>query len=382
MYMISERKYFLEKVNIIEKLGLDKGGLYFVFGDREKDRWSWIDLNEKWENDSLKIHGDYWSEGYWRRIDTLNNITERYRQSLGVLTSKFRYSNHINADSTMLIKVRAYNGMIDNFSVYSSKELLSQPFDMYVIRDGKVDDLVTKRSVFAVSGIGTGVRNTEINVGEYIQGVRISLDSCTREKMQGINIKDAEILSIHIMRKDEDYDENERVTLKIDNGKECLMSKDITEPLKAFDKELKAKNSFHISASAITPLGVLGMCPPWRWGFKLAKESEHDGNYGLAAIGESGDLSGFTAEFRVDNDDKLSRLLLWTRAQDENINVTVTVTDEKGSVIAEKKYDCWEERDKHVRQISVLGSWIVVKSGIRMSIMDRINMCTNEYIIP
>lgn len=380
--MIFERKHFLEKVNIIEKLGLDKDGLYLVFGDRGSDKWSWIDLNEKWEDYSLKIHGDYWSEGYWRRIETLNNITERHRQSLGALASKFRYSNHTNADSTMIIKARAYNGMIDNFYVYSSKELLSQPFDMYIIRDGKVDDLVTKRLVFAVSGTGTGIRSTEINLGEYIPGIRISLDSCTREKMQGINIKDAEILSIHIMRKDEEYDENERVTIRIDNGKECLLSKDITEPLKAFDKELKAKNSFHISATTITPLGILGICPPWRWGFKLAKESEHDGNYGLAALGESGDLSGFTAEFRVDNDDKLSRLLLWNRAQDENINVTVAVTDGKGNVIAEKKYDRWEERDRQIRQISVLGSWIVVKSGIRMSIMDRVNMCTNEYFIP
>ena len=116
--MIFERKHFLEKVNLIEKLGLDKVGLYFVFGDMEKDKWSWIDLNEKWENDSLKIHGAYWSEGPQHEIEELNSITERYRQSLGVLASKFRYSNHTNVNHTMIIKARAHSGMIDNFCVF------------------------------------------------------------------------------------------------------------------------------------------------------------------------------------------------------------------------------------------------------------------------
>lgn len=376
MYMIFERKHFLEKVNLIEKLGLDKVGLYFVFGDMEKDKWSWIDLNEKWENDSLKIHGDYWSEGPQHEIEKLNSITERYRQSLGVLTSKFRYSNHTNVNHTMIIKARAHSGMIDNFCVFSSKELLSQ----YIIRDGKVDDLVTKRLAFVISGISTDIRCTEINIGEYIPGIRMSFDSRIRDRMQGIDIEDAELLSISIMRKDEDYDENERVTLRIDNGKECLMSKDITEPLKAFESELRPGNSFHISPDdAAKRLGTIGMCPTWRWGFKLAKSSEHDGNFNLMSIGKVGGLSDFTADFRIDNDDKLSRLMLRYNAQNENMTVTIIVTDGKGNVIAEKKYGYYEERE---RNITVLGSWIVVRSGLMLSIMDSAHMCTYEYLTP
>lgn len=374
--MIFERKHFLEKVNLIEKLGLDKVGLYFVFGDMEKDKWSWIDLNEKWENDSLKIHGDYWSEGHQHEIEKLNSITERYRQSLGVLTSKFRYSNHTNVNHTMIIKARAHSGMIDNFCVFSSKELLSQ----YIIRDGKVDDLVTKRLAFVISGISTDIRCTEINIGEYIPGIRMSFDSRIRDRMQGIDIEDAELLSISIMRKDEDYDENERVTLRIDNGKECLMSKDITEPLKAFESELRPGNSFHISPDdAAKRLGTIGMCPTWRWGFKLAKNSEHDGTFNLMSIGKVGGLSDFTADFRVDNDDKLSRLMLSYNAQNENMTVTIIVTDGKGNVIDEKKYSYYEERE---RNITVLGSWIVVRSGLMLSIMDSAHMCTYEYLTP
>lgn len=374
--MIFERKHFLEKVNIIEKLGLDKVGLYFVFGDMEKDKWSWIDLNEKWENESLKIHGDYWSEGPQHEIKELNSITERYRQSLGVLASKFRYSNHTNVNHTMIIKARAHSGMIDNFCVFSSKELLSQ----YIIRDGKVDDLVTKRLAFVISGISTDIRCTEINIGEYIPGIRMSFDSRIRDRMQGIDIKDAELLSISIMRKDEDYDENERVTLRIDNGKECLMSKDITEPLKAFESELRPDNSFHILPDdAAKRLGTIGMCPTWRWGFKLAKSSEHDGNFNLMSIGKVGGLSDFTADFRIDNDDKLSRFMLRYNAQNENMTVTVIVTDGKGNVIAEKKYGYYEERE---RNITVLGSWIVVRSGLMLSIMDSAHMCTYEYLTP
>lgn len=374
--MIFERKHFLEKINLIEKLGLDKVGLYFVFGDMEKDKWSWIDLNEKWENDSLKIHGDYWSEGPQHEIEKLNSITERYRQSLGVLTSKFRYSNHTNVNHTMIIKARAHSGMIDNFCVFSSKELLSQ----YIIRDGKVDDLVTKRLAFVISGISTDIRCTEINIGEYIPGIRMSFDSRIRDRMQGINIEDAELLSISIMRKDENYDENERVTLRIDNGKECLMSKDITEPLKAFESELRPGNSFHISPDdAAKRLGTIGMCPTWRWGFKLAKSSEHDGTFNLMSIGKVGDLSDFTADFKVDNDDKLSRFLLSYNAQNENMTVTIIVTDGKGNVIAEKKYGYYEERE---RNITVLGSWIVVRSGLMLSIMDSAHMCTYEYLTP
>lgn len=374
--MIFERKHFLEKVNIIEKLGLDKVGLYFVFGDMEKDKWSWIDLNEKWEDDSLKIHGDYWSEGPQHKIEKLNSITERYRQSLGVLASKFRYSNHTNVNHTMIIKARAHSGMIDNFCVFSSKELLSQ----YIIRDGKVDDLVTKRLAFVISGISTDIRCTEINIGEYIPGIRMSFDSRIRDRMQGIDIEDAELLSISIMRKDEDYDENERITLRIDDGKECLMSKDITEPLKAFESELRPGNSFHISPDdAAKHLGTIGMCPTWRWGFKLAKSSEHDGSFNLMSIGKVGGLSDFTADFRVDNDDKLSRLLLSYNAQNENMTVTIIVTDGKGNVIAEKKYGYYEERE---RNITVLGSWIVVRSGLMLSIMDSAHMCTYEYLTP
>lgn len=374
--MIFERKHFLEKVNLIEKLGLDKVGLYFVFGDMEKDKWSWIDLNEKWENDSLKIHGDYWSEGPQHEIDKLNSITERYRQSLGVLTSKFRYSNHTNVNHTMIIKARAHSGMIDNFCVFSSKELLSQ----YIIRDGKVDDLVTKRLAFVISGISTDIRCTEINIGEYIPGIRMSFDSRIRDRMQGIDIEDAELLSISIMRKDENYDENERVTLRIDDGKECLMSKDITEPLKAFESELRPGNSFHISPDdAAKRLGTIGMCPTWRWGFKLAKSSEHDGNFNLMSIGKVGGLSDFTADFRIDNDDKLSRFMLRYNAQNENMTVTIIVTDGKGNVIAEKKYGYYEERE---RNITVLGSWIVVRSGLMLSIMDSAHMCTYEYLTP
>lgn len=376
MYMIFERKHFLEKVNLIEKLGLDKVGLYFVFGDMEKDKWSWIDLNEKWENDSLKIHGDYWSEGPQHEIEKLNSITERYRQSLGVLASKFRYSNHTNVNHTMIIKARAHSGMIDNFCVFSSKELLSQ----YIIRDGKVDDLVTKRLAFVISGISTDIRCTEINIGEYIPGIRMSFDSRIRDRMQGIDIEDAELLSISIMRKDEDYDENERVTLRIDNGKECLMSKDITEPLKAFESELRPGNSFHISPDdAAKRLGTIGMCPTWRWGFKLAKSSEHDGNFNLMSIGKVGGLSDFTADFRIDNDDKLSRFMLRYNAQNENMTVTIIVTDGKGNVIDEKKYGYYEERE---RNITVLGSWIVVRSGLMLSIMDSAHMCTYEYLTP
>lgn len=378
--MISERKHFLEKVNLIEKLGLDKVGLYFVFGDREKDKWSWVDLNEKWENDGLKIHGDYWSEGPQHKIKALTDITERYRQSLGVLASKFRYSNHTNVNHTVIIKARAHSGMIDNFCVFSSKELLSQSFDMYIIRDGKVDDLVTKRLVFAISGISTDVRCTEINIGEYIPGIRMSFDSRIRDRMQGIDIEDAELLSIDIMRKDEDYDENERVTLRIDNEKECLMLKDITEPLKAFESELRPDNSFHISPdSVVKHLGIIGMCLTWRWGFKLAKNSEHDGNFNLTSIGKVGGLSGFTADFRIDNDDKLSRLMLRYNAQNENMTVTVIVTDEKGNVVAKKKYGYYEEREGN---ITVLGSWIVVRSGLMLSIMDSARMCTYEYFTP
>lgn len=374
--MIFERKHFLEKVNLIEKLGLDKVGLYFVFGDMEKDKWSWIDLNEKWENDSLKIHGDYWSEGPQHEIEELNSITERYRQSFGVLASKFRYSNHTNVNHTMIIKARAHRGMIDNFCIFSSKELLSQ----YIIRDGKVDDLVTKRLAFVISGISTDIRCTEINIGEYIPGIRMSFDSRIRDRMQGIDIEDAELLSISIMRKDEDYDENERVTLRIDNGKECLMSKEITEPLKAFESELRPGNSFHISPDdAAKRLGTIGMCPTWRWGFKLAKSSEHDGNFNLLSIGKVGGLSNFTADFRVDNDDKLSRFMLRYNAQNENMTVTIIVTDGKGNVIAEKKYGYYEERE---RNIKVLGSWIVVRSGLMLSIMDSAHMCTYEYLTP
>lgn len=374
--MIFERKHFLEKVNLIEKLGLDKVGLYFVFGDMEKDKWSWIDLNEKWENDSLKIHGDYWSEGPQHEIEKLNSITERYRQSLGVLASKFRYSNHTNVNHTMIIKARAHSGMIDNFCVFSSKELVSQ----YIIRDGKVDDLVTKRLAFVISGISTDIRCTEINIGEYIPGIRMSFDSRIRDRMQGIDIEDAELLSINIMRKDEDYDENERVTLRIDNGKECLLSKDITEPLKAFESELRPGNSFHISPDdAAKRLGTIGMCPTWRWGFKLAKSSEHDGNFNLMSIGKVGGLSDFTADFRIDNDDKLSRFMLRYNAQNENMTVTIIVTDGKGNVIAEKKYGYYEERE---RNITVLGSWIVVRSGLMLSIMDSAHMCTYEYLTP
>lgn len=374
--MIFERKHFLEKVNLIEKLGLDKVGLYFVFGDMEKDKWSWIDLNEKWENDSLKIHGDYWSEGPQHEIEELNSITERYRQSFGVLASKFRYSNHTNVNHTMIIKARAHRGMIDNFCIFSSKELLSQ----YIIRDGKVDDLVTKRLAFVISGISTDIRCTEINIGEYIPGIRMSFDSRIRDRMQGIDIEDAELLSISIMRKDEDYDENERVTLRIDNGKECLMSKEITEPLKAFESELRPGNSFHISPDdAAKRLGTIGMCPTWRWGFKLAKSSEHDGNFNLLSIGKVGGLSNFTADFRVDNDDKLSRFMLRYNAQNENMTVTIIVTDGKGNVIAEKKYSYYEERE---RNITVLGSWIVVRSGLMLSIMDSAHMCTYEYLTP
>ena len=374
--MIFERKHFLEKVNIIEKLGLDKVGLYFVFGDMEKDKWSWIDLNEKWENDSLKIHGDYWSEGPQHEIEELNSITERYRRSLGVLASKFRYSNHTNVNHTMIIKARANSGMIDNFCVFSSKELLSQ----YIIRDGKVDDLVTKRLAFVISGISTDIRCTEINIGEYIPGIRMSFDSRIRDRMQGIDIEDAELLSISIMRKDEDYGENERVTLRMDNGKECLMSKDITEPLKAFESELRPDNSFHILPDdAAKHLGTIGMCPTWRWGFKLAKSSEHDGNFNLMSIGKVGGLSDFTADFRIDNDDKLSRFMLRYNAQNENMTVTIIVTDGKGNVIAEKKYGYYEERE---RNITVLGSWIVVRSGLMLSIMDSAHMCTYEYLTP
>lgn len=374
--MLFERKHFLEKVNLIEKLGLDKVGLYFVFGDMEKDKWSWIDLNEKWENDSLKIHGDYWSEGPQHGIEKLNSITERYRQSLGVLASKFRYSNHTNVNHTMIIKARAHSGMIDNFCVFSSKELLSQ----YIIRDGKVDDLVTKRLAFVISGISTDIRCTEINIGEYIPGIRMSFDSRIRDRMQGIDIEDAELLSISIMRKDENYDENERVTLRIDNGKKCLMSKDITEPLKAFESELRPGNSFHISPDdAAKRLGTIGMCPTWRWGFKLAKNSEHDGTFNLMSIGKVGGLSDFTADFRVDNDDKLSRLMLSYNAQNENMTVTIIVTDGKGNVIDEKKYSYYEERE---RNITVLGSWIVVRSGLMLSIMDSAHMCTYEYLTP
>ena len=374
--MIFERKHFLEKVNLIEKLGLDKVGLYFVFGDMEKDKWSWIDLNEKWENDSLKIHGDYWSEGPQHEIEELNSITERYRRSLGVLASKFRYSNHTNVNHTMIIKARANSGMIDNFCVFSSKELLSQ----YIIRDGKVDDLVTKRLAFVISGISTDIRCTEINIGEYIPGIRMSFDSRIRDRMQGIDIEDAELLSISIMRKDEDYGENERVTLRIDNGKECLMSKDITEPLKAFESELRPDNSFHILPDdAAKHLGTIGMCPTWRWGFKLAKSSEHDGNFNLMSIGKVGGLSDFTADFRIDNDDKLSRFMLRYNAQNENMTVTIIVTDGKGNVIAEKKYGYYEER---ARNITVLGSWIVVRSGLMLSIMDSAHMCTYEYLTP
>lgn len=376
MYMIFERKHFLEKVNLIEKLGLDKVGLYFVFGDMEKDKWSWIDLNEKWENDSLKIHGDYWSEGPQHEIEELNSITERYRRSLGVLASKFRYSNHTNVNHTMIIKARANSGMIDNFCVFSSKELLSQ----YIIRDGKVDDLVTKRLAFVISGISTDIRCTEINIGEYIPGIRMSFDSRIRDRMQGIDIEDAELLSISIMRKDEDYGENERVTLRMDNGKECLMSKDITEPLKAFESELRPDNSFHILPDdAAKHLGTIGMCPTWRWGFKLAKSSEHDGNFNLMSIGKVGGLSDFTADFRIDNDDKLSRFMLRYNAQNENMTVTIIVTDGKGNVIAEKKYGYYEERE---RNITVLGSWIVVRSGLMLSIMDSAHMCTYEYLTP
>ena len=374
--MIFERKHFLEKVNLIEKLGLDKVGLYFVFGDMEKDKWYWIDLNEKWENDSLKIHGDYWSEGPQHEIEELNSITERYRRSLGVLASKFRYSNHTNVNHTMIIKARANSGMIDNFCVFSSKELLSQ----YIIRDGKVDDLVTKRLAFVISGISTDIRCTEINTGEYIPGIRMSFDSRIRDRMQGIDIEDAELLSISIMRKDEDYGENERVTLRIDNGKECLMSKDITEPLKAFESELRPDNSFHILPDdAAKHLGTIGMCPTWRWGFKLAKSSEHDGNFNLMSIGKVGGLSDFTADFRIDNDDKLSRFMLRYNAQNENMTVTIIVTDGKGNVIAEKKYGYYEER---ARNITVLGSWIVVRSGLMLSIMDSAHMCTYEYLTP
>lgn len=374
--MIFERKHFLEKVNLIEKLGLDKVGLYFVFGDMEKDKWSWIDLNEKWENDSLKIHGDYWSEGPQHEIEELNSITERYRRSLGVLASKFRYSNHTNVNHTMIIKARANSGMIDNFCVFSSKELLSQ----YIIRDGKVDDLVTKRLAFVISGISTDIRCTEINIGEYIPGIRMSFDSRIRDRMQGIDIEDAELLSISIMRKDEDYGENERVTLRMDNGKECLMSKDITEPLKAFESELRPDNSFHILPDdAAKHLGTIGMCPTWRWGFKLAKSSEHDGNFNLMSIGKVGGLSDFTADFRIDNDDKLSRFMLRYNAQNENMTVTIIVTDGKGNVIAEKKYGYYEERE---RNITVLGSWIVVRSGLMLSIMDSAHMCTYEYLTP
>lgn len=374
--MIFERKHFLEKVNLIEKLGLDKVGLYFVFGDMEKDKWSWIDLNEKWENDSLKIHGDYWSEGPQHEIEELNSITERYRQSLGVLASKFRYSNHTNVNHTMIIKARAHSGMIDNFCVFSSKELLSQ----YIIRDGKVDDLVTKRLAFVISGISTDIRCTEINIGEYIPGIRMSFDSRIRDRMQGIDIEDAELLSISIMRKDEDYDENERITLRIDDGKECLMSKDITEPLKAFESELRPGNSFHLSPDdAAKRLGTIGMCTTWRWGFKLAKSSEHDGNFNLMSIGKVGGLSDFKADFRVDNDDKLSRFMLRYNAQNENMTVTIIATDGKGNVIAEKKYGYYEERE---RNITVLGSWIVVGSGLMLSIMDSAHMCTYEYLTP
>ena len=374
--MIFERKHFLEKVNLIEKLGLDKVGLYFVFGDMEKDKWSWIDLNEKWENDSLKIHGNYWSEGPQHEIEKLNSITERYRQSLGVLAYKFRYSNHTNVNHTMIIKARAHSGMIDNFCVFSSKELLSQ----YIIRDGKVDDLVTKRLAFVISGISTDIRCTEINIGEYIPGIRMSFDSRIRDRMQGIDIEDAELLSISIMRKDENYDENERVTLRIDNGKECLLSKDITEPLKAFESELRPGNSFHISPDdAAKRLGTIGMCPTWRWGFKLAKSSEHDGNFNLMSIGKVGGLSDFTADFRIDNDDKLSRFMIRYNAQNENMTVTIIVTDGKGNVIAEKKYGYYEERE---RNITVLGSWIVVRSGLMLSIMDSAHMCTYEYLTP
>ena len=61
------------------------------------------------------------------------------------------------------------------------------------------------------------------------------------------------------------------------------------------------------------------------------------------------------------------------------MTVTIIVTDGKGNVIAEKKYGYYEER---ARNITVLGSWIVVRSGLMLSIMDSAHMCTYEYLTP
>ena len=96
---------------------------------------------------------------------------------------------------------------------------------------------------------------------------------------------------------------------------------------------------------------------------QLAKSSEHDGNFNLMSIGKVGGLSDFKADFRVDNDDKLSRFMLRYNAQNENMTVTIIVTDGKGNVIDEKKYSYYEERE---RNITVLGSWIVVRSGLML----------------
>lgn len=354
--MISERKHFLEKVNIMEKLGLGKDGLYLVLRGKLTGcvgKWSWLRLDTCLSNEDIdKLSGGAWNAS----VDATEQRREHTEQTRNTYKGRsmlyepwcvehFSFAESLDNYGSHLT-VRAFDNKVDKVKF----EYVSDNYDMYIVsgNSGSVIDINKEAEALYLSGFDNG----ELGLDSLIPGISIEFVRVHRYKVHGHK---KYIIYIKFISFKEDRHERLGINFLFD-GTSRLRIKSVDD--------IKSQDSLNwyiddmIEDRGYTYRAGRPGVPFNRHCYKLADIHKSYNRYGLI-IGHQTSI-----DFVVENDysTKLIDISLWPKIIDVGKNIDIIITREyNGEVIDTIKINNSHPEVLRDKQSSfIFGNWIFI----------------------
>ena len=346
--MISERKHLLEKVNLLEKLGLDKNGLYLVLKGKLtgcEGKYSWLRLDTCLSIEDIdKLNGGAW------HVD--DNATAQRREQVEQARSAylgrsvafepwciehFSFAESLDSYGSQLT-VRAFDKKVDKVRF----QYIPDNYDAYIIHGNSSKVLDINKEVVAL--YLSGFHNGELGLDNLIPGICISFAMDPRYKY---------IIYIRFINFREDKHEKLGINFLFD-GTSKLRIKSIDD--------IKSQDSlnWYIDDGIEDKVYTHGVYRPGipfrRTCYKLADIHKSDNRCGLI-IGHQASI-----DFNIENDysAKVIDISLCHKVIDVGKNIDIIITREyNGEVIDTIKINNSHPEVLRDKQSSFMfGNWI------------------------